>query len=962
MAGVGRHNVGFGNYLNSRNFKRQALIATGGKLIAVEVKNNLPVKTAVKGWASRAMGELDHNRVLVTSESGNKSILDLSTMQSSEIKRVSDNPWSKVRNYGQLVQRPGQLWCPLEGKRLACYQQSSRTFQYYDVGQEFDKFNFIQPREIALVNTANELYRYQLDQAQLRPVLNGGAPLQLGGTANELQVDNSGILWIASLNGLWRVDPSTGDSKRLGKDTGLVDDRIMCINQAENGELWLGTLGSGVQIYNPKTGALRVLDQSMGLSNNSVVGILADAGGDRWISTFDGITVVSSDGKVLFELTEIDGLAHREFNRHSYLKTSDGMLLFGGVNGVTLMEPQKVKALLTQTDLLRIYLTDIAYFDWFADSEVHRTNGFNQLERVVLPASHRFIKLDFGLSDYSAPEQCSFAYRLLHDNENNPDHEGDAIWTNIGSSSELLLNDLPVGSYTILIRGMNANGQLTETPLAIPVRVQEFFYKTWWFYLLCALPFLLGAYFWIRRLHTERERLEAEVTNRTQQILRDKALIEEQAAKLQELDELKSRFFTNISHEFRTPLTVISGMATQIRQQPGQWLEKGMELIQRNSQQLLSLINQILDLRKLESGALAANLVRGNIVPYLRYIAESFVQLAQTKGLRIHVLANADTVDMDYDPEKMMHILSNLLSNAVKYTPAPGDIYLQIDRRHSETGREHLLVQVKDSGQGISAEALPHIFELFYQVEDLATQKPQGSGVGLALTKELVQLLNGTIEVSSKPGEGTRFLLSFPITREAKIQEGQYIPTVENTAHTGIAPEIAKTQAAPATQASSTGSGQADSGKPSLLIVEDNADVRLYLSACLEPYYQLLLVKDGQEGIDLAIEAVPDLIVSDVMMPVKDGFALCEALKNDERTSHIPIVLLTAKADFESRLSGLRRGADAYLTKPFEQEELLVRLEQLLVLRTKLQERYRNPSFAESPADSEAVQAEDALF
>ncbi len=965
MAAAGRYNVSPGDFMYSQNFKKQVLIATGGGMIAVEVKASLPVKTGLKGWASRAMGELDKNRVLVMSESGNKAILNLSTMQATVLKcRMSSDLWCKGRNYVQLVSKNGQLWIPFEGGRLASYNSVNQSFQYYNVGQEFDKFNFIRPREIAIVNTQNELYRYNLDQGKLSAFLKDGAPLQIGGTANELVVDKNGTLWIASLNGLWRIDPQTGASKRYGKADGLVDDQFLCIHEAEDGELWIGTLGGGVQFINPKTGALRVLNQSAGLSNNSVVGILADAGGDRWISTFDGLTVVSPKGTVLFKLSEEDGLAHREFNRYSYLKTSDGRLLFGGVDGITILEPEKIKSAFTQTEPLRIYLTDIGYYDKNQGAEVYQTNRFEQLKRIVLPAAHRYIKLDFGLSDFISPEKSTFSYRISHDNDN-PANDKEAIWTNIGSSSELLLNDLPVGSYTILIRGINAKGQWTETPLAIPVTVQEFFYKTWWFYLLCSLPFLLGAYFWIRRLQTERQRLEAEVAARTQQIRHDKELIEKQAVKLQELDEMKSRFFTNISHEFRTPLTVISGMVTQIRKQPGQWLEKGLELIQRNSTQLLTLINQILDLQKLESGALKVHLVQGDVVPYLRYIAESFVQLAQSKGIRIHVLANADKVHMDYDSDKMMHILSNLLSNAIKYTPSTGgDIYLQIDR-HSHEGLDQLYIQVKDTGQGIAPEALPYIFDRFYQVEDLATQKPQGSGVGLALTKELVKLLNGTIEVASTPGAGTTFSLAFPITREAPVQGNMPAPVVPAQAPPVSVPENAPEAPVPAELASeeiSTQTEDVTSDLHTLLIVEDNPDVRLYLTAFLEKDYHLLLAKDGQEGIDIAIEQVPDLIVSDVMMPVKDGFALCDTLKNDGRTSHIPIVLLTAKADFESRLSGLRRGADAYLTKPFEQDELLVRLEQLLALRKKLQERYRNPTFAGQEPGPEAAEMEDAFI
>ena len=446
---------------------------------------------------------------------------------------------------------------------------------------------------------------------------------------------------------------------------------------------------------------MQVIGREDGLSNNTVVGILRDKDGVRWVATYNVLNLISAEGEVLAQLYEEDGLSTNEFNRFSYCQGSGGLLLFGSVKGINIIDPEALKKQLQLSDKLRIYLAGITRYDSRKGADSTLYFGFDQLGALHLPAAHRYLNLSFSLSSLVRIADHSFAYKIA------PANAPDASeWIYIGKKSQLDLPNLSPGHYQIRIRGYDHRGICTPEPLVIEVDVAEFFYKTWWFYVLCALPFLLAAFFWIRRLQTERERLEAEVAARTEQIRRDKEMIEQQAAKLRALDEFKSRFFTNISHEFRTPLTVISGMATQIRQQPGQWLEKGMELIQRNSQQLLSLINQILDLRKLESGALTINLVRGNIIPYLRYIAESFVQLAQSKGLRIHVLANPDTVDMDYDPEKMMHILSNLLSNAIKYTPGPGDIDLQIDRQHSEAGREQLLIQVKDSGQGISAEAL----------------------------------------------------------------------------------------------------------------------------------------------------------------------------------------------------------------------------------------------------------------
>ena len=940
----------------SRDFRRSILAFQQGGLIAADLQFYGAISTYLRGDAMRGIAEWRQDEYLVRPENIERFYL------LRPFAHPATEPLSPSVPFGHpfhplsmstLVAANGYWWYS-SGNNLV-RMDKEKTCTALHVGAHFTKFVFLDQQTIALVAGDGRLCFFDLQSNKLTPWLENGRPLLLQGDINELFVAKDGALWIATLRGLWQVDLKAGKSRHFGRREGFQDERMMCLQEGDQGRIWVGTYTEGLQIYDPATGAIEVLNRSTGLSNNTVVGILCDEEGLRWVSTYSGINLVSAQGVVLAQLFQEDGLSTNEFNRYSCFRDSKGRLLFGSVDGVNRIDPELLKKQLSLSGELRIFLTGITRYDDQKGADSTRNDGFDQLGILQLPADRRYLSLNFALSSLIRLDDHNFFYKI-----EGRDQPNSSEWIYLGNKSQLDLPNLPPGRYNILIRGSGHRGNMTPNPLVVEVEVAEFFYKTVWFYLLLFLIFSgIGLAFFLREIG-QRRYLEKVVEERTHKIQQDKQLIEQQALQLQELDEAKSRFFTNISHEFRTPLTVISGMATQIRQQPGQWLEKGMELIQRNSQQLLSLINQILDLRKLESGALAVNLVRGNIIPYLRYIAESFIQLAQTKGLRIHVLASTDTVEMDYDPDKMMHILSNLLSNAIKYTPAPGDIYLQIDLQDNGTGLRQLSIQVKDTGPGIAPEALPYIFDQFYQVEDLATQKPQGSGVGLALTKELVQLLKGSIEVTSTPGAGTTFSLRFPISREARVQEGQIIPATENLVQ---APQPVETRKSTTPfEGTTAGSSQVSNGQASLLIVEDNADVRLYLTACLESHYQLLLAKDGQEGIELAIEQVPDLIVSDVMMPVKDGLALCETLKNDERTSHIPIVLLTAKADLESRLSGLRRGADAYLAKPFEQEELLVRLEQLLALRAKLQERYRHPGFTGSPSESEAVQAEDAFI
>lgn len=457
--------------------------------------------------------------------------------------------------------------------------------------------------------------------------------------------------------------------------------------------------------------------------------------------------------------------------------------------------------------------------------------------------------------------------------------------------------------------------------------------------------------------------------NRFRITQKQKGIIEEEKAKLdlaneqlKELDKEKSRFFTNISHEFRTPMTVISGMTDQIEREPEKWQKKGLEMIRRNSQQVLRLINQILDLRKLEAGNMELSLVQGNVVPFLRYLNESLHSYAEQKSVELNFQASTPSIMMDYDPEKLQAVIVNLLSNAIKFTPESGEVSMQCAVSSSQSSvasmqsknpipptANYLQLTITDNGRGIPAAKLPYIFERFYQVDDSSTREGEGTGIGLALAKELVGLLGGNITVESIEGEGSSFTVSLPITQHAPLDQ------VDERAEAPlpIPPNPEKTLISTA---------ETSKDLPSLLIVEDNEDVVQYLSACLEDSYQLLIARNGQEGIDMAIESVPDIIISDVMMPLKDGYEVCQTLKEDERTSHIPIILLTAKADVESRISGLKRGADAYLAKPFNPEELQVRLGMLVRLRQSLQQRYATISDGLPATQDATLQVEDAFI
>ncbi len=396
---------------------------------------------------------------------------------------------------------------------------------------------------------------------------------------------------------------------------------------------------------------------------------------------------------------------------------------------------------------------------------------------------------------------------------------------------------------------------------------------------------------------------------------------EEQARNLAELEAAKNRLYTNITHEFRTPLTVISGMADQIAQNPEKWLGEGVEMINRNSTRLLQLVNKLLDLSKLENGDLSFVMQQSDIYAFVKYIVKGINSLADSKNIGIQLEALEAELIMDFDKEKIQQILVNLLSNAIKFTPAGGTISVSLEQvMHAE--KPFLQITVKDSGIGIDEAHLPHIFNRFYQVDDSHTRKEEGSGIGLALVKELVQNMNGQISVSSKPKVGTTFEIRLPITNNEELE------AIENHPIDLLSDSMDHTSEANSTD------------RPQILIVEDNKDVVTYISSCLSETYEIRVAQNGEQGIALALEYIPDLIITDVMMPIKDGYEVCHSLKNDVRTSHIPIIILTSKADIDSKLVGLEQGADAYLEKPFHKEELSLRIRKLLESRQKLQDYY----------------------
>ena len=539
---------------------------------------------------------------------------------------------------------------------------------------------------------------------------------------------------------------------------------------------------------------------------------------------------------------------------------------------------------------------------------------------MSLPADHRYLRLKFALSSYIEPQRNRYAYKL----------EGiDQDWTHLGTQHELVLNQLPAGRYRLLIKGSDYQNNWTEEPLVIPIHAQEFFYKQTWFYVLIFLVLTLVALFWIRRLRSEKMRLEAEVQSRTEQIRQDKELIEVQAKDLQQLDEVKSRFFTNISHELRTPVTLIATPIEQILRKHAPELStelnKSLQIIRNNAKRLRNLVEELLELSRLEAGKAQLSTMPVHLHHFCRQLFSAYESGAHLKELNYHFYYELEeSLHILTDKKRLEKIINNLLGNALKFTPNNGTVTLTVKQEASD-----VLIEVADSGRGIPEEDIPHIFDRYFQTKRKNTPLEGGTGIGLALSKELAELMAGSLSVESKflpAGEvgesGSTFSLRFPLQIATTPEIKNASTLTESIAVVERAQHLAPQQPT-----------NGEQGK--ILIVEDNPDMQQLLVDLLAEQYHCLVAENGMEAWnmlqneDIKIQEI-QLMLSDIMMPLMDGYALLDNIKSHQRWQQLPVIMLTARAAERDKLQALRMGVDDYLTKPFSPEELLARVHNLI--------------------------------
>ncbi len=728
-------------------------------------------------------------------------------------------------------------------------------------------------------------------------------------------------VWVVTANGLFLID---GQSEKLIKHyttkDGLSSNNLNYIYQDADDMYWLGTKDMGLIKWDRKNNEFERFTEEDYLNDNNIYCIFEDEFNRLWLSSDEGLMCFDKATYNVRVFLEKDGIAHKEFNTYSYFQAEDGTLFFGGVEGITKFHPKNIG--LDEEYKIPLHINQVRILA-VNDSEFRdQTTAYSNTQKIELSPQDRSLELKPSLLDYKNTGAKQFAYQF-----NNQQ------WTYTNDKTISIMNP-SYGKYQLSIKGKTASGEWSDV-LEIPLHVKAPFYRRVWFWLLAGL-LAMGLIFLfarqrIKRLEKDRTRLEHEVKKRTAQIENDKATIEKQAGELQELDQAKSRFFSNITHEFRTPLTLVTGPVEKIfAKNLSEDLRHPLRGVLKNARSLLGLINQLLDIAKLESAQMQIEISRGDIVAFTKNLVYQFEPLATTKQIDLTFKTEKQKWETYFDKDKWTKIVSNLVSNAIKFTNNNGLVYIELKNIYKDE-KDTIHIIVKDNGQGISPAYLPKIFDRFSRNSD-HSHTIGGTGIGLALVKELIDLQHGEIVVESIVDEGTNFVVRLPVADASLAANYSYTPP------TLVDLDLADYSIDNKAEVSSN-----DENKLELLIVEDNAEMRQFIRSCVdENVYHVLEAADGEAGIHKAQESVPDLIISDVMMPKKDGFGVVQSIRENLATSHIPIILLTAKASLESRMEGFERGADAFMSKPFSPGELKLRVRKLIEIRMMLQARYQN--------------------
>lgn len=730
---------------------------------------------------------------------------------------------------------------------------------------------------------------------------------------SKIREAKSGEIWIATYSGLNRFDEEQnavlthrtllGDNLQnpIINDLLLVDQKMYL--GTPNGLAELELAGGNVSLKN-------FFDKKDGLIHGFICAIEPDNSGNVWLSTTTSITKFKPEKEIFINYDREDGVLIHSFHVGSSFQDQEGKIYFGGSNGMVSFRPDLISEefLVPKVVFSKLIVNNqVLQVGDEVDGEVILKNSIQNTDKIVLDHSQNHLSLSFSANDFLGPENISYSYLLQGMNEE---------WVNLGQLNQISFTGLPWGEYELLIRA-SRNNQNWSIPRRLMIQIQAPPWLSWYafmFYLLLAV----GIFLLFRYISLRQAGLRAELR-----------IIQIEKEKEHELNEAKITFFTNISHEFRTPLTLILSPVTELLEQFDfkEPVREKLMLVESNSKRMLRLINQLLDFRKSEHGLLKLNKTHSDFVGFAREVFVSFQNMAVKKQIDYRFDSEVDIFQMDFDRNQMEIVLYNLLSNAFKYTRQHGKIDLGIRCDHG-----YLTVMISDTGIGMTTEESEKAFDRFYQAQSPEITNQVGSGIGLAFSKNILDLHNGEIKIQSTRSVGTQVKILFPLDgiplpadKELKIAEAHLDFCRGEHSEEGNDPDLER------------------SGKnATILIADDNEDIRNYLRNLLKEEYYILEAEDGLMALEITTQELPDIIISDVMMPQMDGIRFCEVIKSQINTSHIPVILLTARTSLSYEMEGLKTGAEDYITKPFNPGIIKTRIATILENRSKLREYYLN--------------------
>jgi signal transduction histidine kinase/DNA-binding response OmpR family regulator len=742
-------------------------------------------------------------------------------------------------------------------------------------------------------------------------------------------VDSDDVVWVGTILGLYQVSLKPDSSfKVTAMSDGMLKNRtkhisiqtILSIYESNDKTVWIGTDGAGLFSYNKKNKSFTNYNDFPGFEEKSVRAIISDNNGYLWVSGGSGLTKLDFKNKKSTNYTKDDGLIVNDFNNNAVFKDGNGELYFGSYEGVNYFNPNQIK----KTEKApRLYFSDFKLFNNSIkpnEDSSPLTKVISQTKAITLNHTQSVFTIEYVGINYNYSKKNQYAYYL----------DGfEKKWNYVGNTRTATYTNLAPGDYVFKVKSANADGTWNNVPLELKIKILPPWYKTYWAYLLY-ISILVFVLIYLNRIYQNRFKAK-------QAIL----LEQEKTTQLEKLNNKKLQFFTNISHEFRTPLTLIINPLEDILRTKNLSpdIYNKLKTIHKSSDRLSRLINELMDFNKLQFNKIFLQVKKIEVVAFTKEIIDYFKEEAATRKITIQFEPAVDELEDWLDPQMVEKIIFNIISNAFKFTPDNGTITISIDRLDAEKSlliddnvTPSFAITIKDTGSGIRKKDLKRIFDRFYQVNNVNKVYYGSTGIGLEVVKEFVELHKGKIEVESELGEGTKFTVIFPLgksfyNKNEIINEKHKLENNKNKL-------LFETQISHANGSGFTEETKEEVAKPyTVLIVEDNTELRNYLKQELSKTYKILVAENGKKGYELAVQKLPDLIITDVIMPVMDGLQMCKNIKADLKTSHIPLLMLSAKAMVQDRLEGIDSGADIYLSKPFELDILKSSLAQLITSR-----------------------------